>query len=163
MELDRIPENAELFNRKRIRLKDYDYSQNNYYFITICTFDKQKIFGMKDNLTEYGKIAEKYIHSLNEVFEYVKIDKYVIMPNHIHAIVVIDRKDTARMYACPTLGDIIGNYKAAVTREIHLTNPSKKVWQSRFYEHIIRNQKDYELIWKYIDENPIKWDTDKYY
>ena len=163
MDFDKAQNKDDLPERKRIRLKDYDYSQNNYYFVTMCTHEKRKIFGMGESLTEYGLIAEKYIYSINEVFNDVKIDKFVIMPNHIHAIVVIERKDAARMYACPTLGTVIGNYKASVTREIHLRAPSETVWQKRFYEHIIRNRKEYETIWEYIDENPIKWHTDKYY
>ena len=85
------------------------------------------------------------------------------MPNHIHAIIVFGHEKEARMYACPTLGTVIGNYKAAVTRAIHSLDPKNEVWQKRYYDHIIRNQRDYEAVWTYIDENPAKWESDEYY
>ena len=161
---------GELPKRKRIRLRDYDYSQGNYYFVTICTFEKEHLFGMDENLTEYGKIAKGCLESVKEVFPFVQIDKYVIMPNHVHAIIVIEDfasgesgKGAARMYACPTLGTIVGNYKSAVSRGVHAFDPGKRIWQARFYDHVIRNQKDYENTWRYIHENPAKWKTDDYY
>ena len=152
--------------RKRIRLHDFDYASPNYYYVTLCTHEKKYLFGMTDHLTQYGKVADLCFGMVNEVFPNVTIDKYVIMPNHIHAIVVIENEQadrTARMYACPTLGTVIGNYKAAVSRKIHAVDPSIQVWQTRFYDHVIRDQKDYENIWTYIDENPVKWESDDYY
>ena len=153
----------EFSTRKRIRLQGYDYSQNNYYFITICTYEKSQIFGIEDHLTDFGKIAENCLRKIQDVFSGVRVDKYVVMPNHIHAIVVFERNTAARMYACPTLGTVIGNYKAAVSRDIHLIDPKRTVWQKRYYDHIIRDQKDYKKIWTYIDENPVKWESDEYY
>lgn len=152
--------------RKRIRLQNFDYASPNYYFVTICTHEKKHIFGMGDHLTRYGKIAQTCFVTVNDVFPSVKIDKYVIMPNHIHAIIAIKNEPTdqaARMYACPTLGTVISNYKAAVTRMIHAIDPSIRVWQTRFYDHVIRDQTDYENSWTYIDENPVKWESDDYY
>ncbi|MBQ6263863.1 MAG: transposase [Clostridia bacterium] len=159
----------DLPKRKRLRLREFDYSQNNYYFVTICTFEKQHFFGMTGNLTECGKIAEDCICRIPEIFSCVKPDKYVVMPNHIHAVLAFEKpltdsvKHTARIYACPTPGTVIGNYKAAVTRNIHQKFPGLKLWQTGFYDHIIRNQSDYENIWTYIDENPAKWESDDYY
>ena len=149
--------------RKRIRLQGYDYTQNNYYFVTICTYEKRQIFGIGDQITDFGRIAENRLCRIQGIFPGVRIDKYVVMPNHVHAIVVFESNSQARMYACPTLGTVIGNYKAAVSRGIHLIDPKRNVWQKRYYDHIIRGQKDYEKIWTYIDENPVKWESDEYY
>ena len=140
--------------RKQIRIPQFDYSSNNYYYVTICTSSKAHLFGMGNKLTPHGKIAEKYLLKIPEIF---------IMPNHIHAILVFERSEAARMYACPTLGTVIGNYKAAVTREIHSYLPGFTVWQKRYYDHVIRNAHDYENIWTYIDDNPFKWEADDYY
>ena len=153
----------DLPKRKHIRLREYDYSQNNFYFVTICTGNKKHLFGMGEHLTDYGKCVEKCLNKINAVFSAVQLDKYVIMPNHIHAILVIEQNPAARMYACPTLGTVVGNYKAAVSREIHQIDPNQIVWQSRYYDHVIRNQQDYDAVWRYIDENPAKWESDEYF
>ena len=148
--------------RKHIRLREYDYSQNNFYFVTICTHNKALLFGLGERLTDYGECAEKCLLTIHSIFPCVRLDKYVIMPNHIHAIIVIDHDTAASMYAGPTLGTVIGNYKAAVSREIHQIDPNQIVWQARYYDHVIRNQQDYEAVWRYIDENPLKWELDEY-
>lgn len=155
----------DLSQRKRIRLQEYDYSQNNFYFVTICTADKEHLFGMGERLTAFGLCAEKHLHRIQSFFPCVRVDKHVIMPNHIHAIIAIEHDPTARKNACPTptLGTVIGNYKAAVSREIHQSEPDQTVWQNRYYDHVIRNQRDYEAIWQYIDENPLKWESDEYF
>ena len=155
----------DLPQRKRIRLAEYDYSQNNCYFVTICTADKKHLFGMGDHLTSYGLCAEKHLQRIHSFFPCVRVDKTVIMPNHIHAIIAIEHDPATRKNACatPTLGTVIGNYKAAVSREIHQTDPSQTVWQGRYYDHVIRNQRDYEAVWQYIDENPLKWELDEYF
>ena len=155
----------DLPQRKRIRLAEYDYSQNNCYFVTICTADKKHLFGMSEHLTAYGLFAQKHLHRISSFFPCVHVDKYVIMPNHVHAMIAIEHDPTARKNACPTpqLGTVIGNYKAAVSREIHRIDPTQTVWQSRYYDHIIRNQQDYEAVWRYIDENPLKWELDEYF
>ena len=85
------------------------------------------------------------------------MDKYVVMPNHIHGIITIDTE------CGPSLTKIIGQYKMAVTKKIHDKDPNQKVWQRSFYDHIIRNKEDYERIWLYIHGNPQKWDTDCYF
>lgn len=73
----------DLPQRKRIRLPEYDYSQNNYYFVTICTADKKHLFGRGEHLTAYERCAEKHLHRINSFFPCVLVDKYVVMPNHI--------------------------------------------------------------------------------
>lgn len=84
------------------------------------------------------------------------------MPNHVHAIIVINNEERSRPFptALPT---VIGLYKSGVSKRIHQLNPDLNVWQKSFYDHIIRDENEYLRVWKYIDENPIKWDTDEYY
>lgn len=163
--------------RKHIRLKEYDYSQNGYYYITICAYEKKCIFGsvgrglapatagMQDiHLSPLGETAEEQLFALELRYPFVRIDKYIIMPNHLHFVLVLDGK-TAGASPRPTLSDIICAYKSLTTRlynqRYKLTN--NKIFQSSFYEHIIRNEKDYLAVWQYIDENPRKWENDEYY
>ena len=184
--------NMEFPKRKPTRLKKYDYSQNGYYFVTICTHNKKHIFGnivgqgsipsqcegnvakrqretasvrgapAEINLSECGKIAESEITNLENRYKHVKIDKYVIMPNHIHAIIIID-KYTAGASPCPTLSEVICSFKSITTRKCHNINPDQKIWQTSFHDHIIRGEDDYFEIWEYIDGNPAKWTEDCYY
>ncbi len=159
-------EMAELPKRKQIRLKEYDYSQNGYYFVTICTKDRQNIFGKieieKVILTGLGNIVESEIQNINKRYNNVFIDNYVIMPNHIHMIVVIQydkqnafNTESDKHFDIP---NVIGRFKAGISRKCGFT-----VWQRGYYEHIIRDEQDYQVIYEYISNNPIKWSEDKYY
>ena len=164
--------------RKTIRLKNYDYSSNGIYFITICAYNKEHLFGeihnsaMKLNIA--GEIATKHINKMSNLYDEVKIDKYVVMPNHIHLIITICReciecippqKDKTKAL----LPKIIQTFKSSVTKEIIQTetryayNARPTIWQSRFHEHIIRNKESYQQIWQYIDTNPLKWSMDCYH
>ena len=147
----------ELPKRKTTRIPAYDYTNRNYYFVTVCTHDKKCIFGKPGKPNRYGKIAEECLQSIAAIFPGVYVDKYVVMPNHIHGIIVIDAEKTA------SLTHIIGQYKMTVTKKIHKVDSEINVWQRSFYDHIIRNQADYERIWLYIHGNPQKWDTDCYF
>ncbi len=126
---------------------------------------------MGENLTEIGRIVDKHINNLSKYYHNVSVDKYVSMPNHIHMIIIISEEIvcdnanalSARMNPCPTLGNIIGAFKAGVSREIHKSGTDIIIWQNRFYDHVIKNQDDYENVWTYIDENPVKWEDDEYY
>lgn len=144
------------FKRKNPRLKDYDYTLGGYYFITICTAGKKHYFGKivedKIQLSEIGKLAYNNIENLEKIYNVIKIDKFVVMPNHIHMILIIDKETDL------TLSRIIKQYKEWITKTI-----MKPIWQKSYYDHIIRNEKDYYRIWKYIDENELKWSLDKYY
>ena len=143
-------------SRKHPRLKNYDYSSPNYYFITICTFDKACIFGKPSHLNQRGIAAEAVLLEIERHFSNVKLDKYVIMPNHVHMILTLEGTNAG-------IPQIIGQYKSSVTRRIRETAPEQKVWQASFHDHVIRNQKDYERIWLYIDSNPQNWDKDCFY
>ena len=150
-------ENADRFPvRKHPRIRGYDYSQPNYYFVTICTGDKQCIFGTPDRLNSYGRIAEDGLQNIPAHFPTVRLDKYVVMPNHIHAILVLTDNDVS-------LPVVIGQYKAYVTKQIHSLHKGIPVWQTSFHDHVIRNQKAYEQIWRYIDSNPMNWQKDCFY
>ena len=155
----------ELPKRKNIRLKDYDYNQSGYYFITICVKDKHELLGKIDvgtncvrpQLSEQGKIVEKEIAVLNSTYKDVKVDKYAVMPNHIHMIIFIT-SENGRTQFVHTISRIIKQFKGAITKKIGFS-----LWQPRFHDHIIRNEDEYRKIWEYVDENPIKWEDDKYY
>ena len=150
-------ENADRFpSRKNPRIRHYDYSRPNYYFVTICTHDKACIFGDAGAPNLYGKIAEQGLWEIENHFAHVVLDKYVIMPNHVHAILIL--KEGAE-----NLSVILGQYKSYVTRQIHLREPERTVWQTSFHDHVIRDQKGYEKIWLYIESNPVNWQKDCFY
>ena len=153
----------DLPKRKRQRLAGYDYSTPNYYFITICTHQKRGIFGHPCRLNEFGKLAEFALLDIPNHFAGVAVDKYAIMPNHVHAIVVIGGGVSERACPFPTVSSVVGAYKSAVSRMIHAVEPGIPVWQKSFYDHIIRNEKEYLDDWRYIDDNPAKWTEDEFY
>ncbi len=125
--------------RKLTRLPDFDYSEQNYYYVTICTHQKRHIFWDVDKLNAMGRIAEEELLSISDRFDGVKVDKYVIMPNHIHAIIVIGCEITEQSRLFPTLSTVIGLYKSGVSKRIHTDRPSMQIWQKSFYDRIIRD------------------------
>ena len=142
----------ELPQRKPNRIADYDYSQNGAYFITMCTKDRKKVLSqvVGDDAhivpKPYGRIVEKYIRNVTE------IEKYIIMPDHIHMII---RLDGGPMWAsAPTnkIASIVRSIKTLTTKEI-----GESIFQRSYYDHVIRNQRDYDEIWQYIENNPRKW------
>jgi len=160
--------------RKSIRLKDYDYSKEGMYFITICVKGRLELLGkIIDNstvgancvrpqikyankifLSEIGIIIENEIHKIKNIYNNVVVDQYVIMPNHIHMILELQ---SGRTQFAPTISQIIKQFKGSITKQI-----SYSIWQKLFYEHIIRNEKEYFKICEYIKNNPLNWNTDKY-
>ena len=161
--------------RKHTRLHSYDYSANGAYFVTICTHNKRcvlsRIVGrglapaenecvLED--TECGKIAEKQMLLLQERYDFLTIDKYIIMPNHIHVILRIDHQ-TAGASPRPTIMDVVCAYKSLTSRACKGVYGDNKLFQTSFYEHIIRGEEDYNEIVKYIVENPLRWYYDELY
>lgn len=142
--------------RKNIRLKNYDYSTLGMYFVTICTQDRIEILGRirdkKIKLTEQGKITQKYLNNIDVVYAGIKIDEYIIMPNHIHMIIEINSSTGI------SVSRIIKQYKEKVTKQIGYS-----IWQKSYYEHIIRNENEYYKIKQYIQNNVINWEEDKYF
>ena len=155
--------------RKRNRLCNYDYGQSGAYFITICTKDRKQILSkiVGDDAyivpKPYGLVVEKYIRNVPQ------IEKYVIMPDHIHMLIRLDQGSmwastpTAKNIglgaeegtAIPTknvIASIVRSIKVLTTKEI-----GEPVFQRSYYDHVIRNQQDYDSVWEYIENNPRKW------
>ena len=160
--------------RKANRLKDYDYSQNGFYFVTICTKNRKEYFGKINDgemvLNDYGEIANQLWLEIPDHFEDIILDESVIMPNHLHGIIIIDSDEepVGNRHACSLqegrqyqkLPVVMGSYKSAVTREINQIH-NEFNWQKSFYDHIIRNDKSLHRIRKQIHYNPLKWDYDQ--
>lgn len=156
--------------RKHTRLKCYDYSSAGAYYITICTQSRKcllsRIVGRglaptEIQYTTYGQIADEQLLLLEARFPLLKIDQYVIMPNHIHAILLIEEAGGAS--PCPTISDIVCAYKSITTRQCKKVRPIVKLFQTSFYEHVIRGHEDYDEIVEYIANNPKQWELDKLY
>ena len=163
--------------RKSIRLKNYDYSQNGAYFVTICTHNKKNIFShiRRDDpcghplipLTQLGEIVQNQIEFIEKRYD-IAINKYVIMPNHVHLIIAIENPNGNKHPQGVSLQQIVGGYKSYISNEY--LNICKEqglfmgeIWQKGYHEHIIRNEQEYQNIWKYIDTNPLKWQDDCYH
>lgn len=163
----------ELRKRKLPRLKEYDYSMPGVYFVTICSHNKKCIFGRVQSgnalnvarviLSRIGETAMQCLLDIESHYDNITLDNWVIMPNHIHMLIRIHQRE----HHCPTpnfdIPNVIGKFKAAVTRSIKSTVPSSpRIWQTSFYDHIVRNESDYRMIWQYISSNPDKWAADRF-
>ena len=161
----------ELPERKHPRLKDYDYSLNGAYFITICMQERKKMLSKisvgtplpgcpqeaKLELLYCGQIADKYIRQMDAFYDYLSVEKYIIMPDHIHFLIKIDQTSGHPRTGVPTkrtstIARFISTFKRFCNKEY-----GENIWQGRYYDHIIRNQQDYDEIWEYIENNPRKW------
>ena len=152
-----------LHKRKQMRLKDYDYSQNGYYFVTICTKDRKALFwetvgadNIRQNLSVNGKIVDTAINAITLHYPNMKVDEYVIMPDHIHLILKISNDDkNGRMISAPTktIMTVVGQTKRWVSKKIGFS-----VWQKSYFEHVIRDENDYIEKAQYILNNPLKWE-----
>ncbi len=161
----------ELPVRKNIRLKEYDYSSNGAYFITLCVKDRHEMLGKiivgSDalgapfiELSEYGKFVNKEIEETSLHYAGIAIDKFIVMPNHVHIIIMVDR-DGAPRASRPTtalIPTIVTALKKKTTKTLGFD-----FWQTSYHDHIIRDEEDYQNHWRYIDENPAKWAEDEYY
>ena len=162
----------ELPKRKSPRLRGFDYSSSGAYFVTICVKERKELLSeisvgqglapAENQLTTYGKIAAEQIALLENRFYGIKIDKYVVMPNHIHMLISICRT-TAGASPCPTISDVICAFKSITTRLCVKEGLKKQLFQSSYHDHIIRSEKDYGKIWEYIDTNVIRWEKDCFY
>ena len=155
----------ELKKRKTPRYQSFDYKSVGVYFITICTQNRRCILsrivgtGVLDcpqiELTQYGEIADKYIKQLNDFYEHLSVEKYVIMPNHIHFLLWVKENKNKTDSVC---SQFVSTFKRFCNQEY-----GENIWQARFNDHIIRNRDDYEEHVKYIYENPIRWCYDELY
>ena len=181
----------ELKKRKTPRYQSFDYNSVGVYFITICTQNRRCILsrivgtGVLDcpsetgvlldcpqpEFTRYGEIADKYIKQLNDFYEHLSVEKYVIMPNHIHILLWVkenkNKTDNGQSRTpVPTnieransvCSQFVSTFKRFCNKEY-----GENIWQARFNDHIIRNRDDYEEHVKYIYENPIRWYYDELY
>ncbi len=177
-------------HRRSTRLKDYDYSQAGAYFVTICTQNRQCLFGeivdREMRLNHLGHIANDQWNAIPQRFPMVELDEFVVMPNHIHGIITIVGAplagaqnsmplagapiERAAARAAPTVGDIVGAYKSLCVHHglswIKQHQPNRmlgKLWQRNYYEHIIRNEREINRIREYIRNNQAQWELDKLY
>ena len=163
--------------RKKIRIENYDYTSPGIYFVTICSYNREKVFCdidedivninfFDDNYDKYikytniGIIVAEGLKNINTIYENVKLLQYVVMPNHIHMLIEIDDSEDKI-----SLSKIIGSFKRYISK---IVNENKlfckdSIWQKSFYEHIIRKDTELNEIMKYINENPLKWKFDEYY
>ena len=187
--------NPNIHHRRSIRLKGYDYGQAGAYFITLCTHDCTHLFGeIADGtmrLNEFGQIAYTEWLRTPELRPHVALDVFVIMPIHMHGIILINNTSkgeshspnnteptqvpSAEMGECDSpqrsflrspsnnIGAIVRGYKSAVTKQINVLHSGTMVWQRNYYEYIIRHEQAYQNISEYITNNPLKWEADKFY
>jgi putative transposase len=168
-------------HRRSIRLKEYDYSQPGGYFITIVTYQRDCLFGKITNeemqLNIYGQIVYECWRAIPEHFPNVELGTYVVMPNHVHGIIVINENGMATnssafvgaRHASPlprivkprSIGAIVGSFKSAVTKRTGRELNATGIWQRNYYEHVIRNHEDWDRIHKYIETNPSMWAEDE--
>ncbi len=180
--------NPDIHHRRSIRLDGYDYSREGVYFFTICTQNRECVFGEVLNgavlLNDAGEMICKWWAEMLKKFPLVESDEFILMPNHLHGIVGLNvgaalcgrpDTDTGRSDAegrphrvAPTLGEIVGWFKTMTTneyirgvRESGWTPFFGKLWQRNYYDHIIRSEKDLSTIRKYIMENPLTWFEDE--
>lgn len=161
----------ELPKRKPNRLENYDYSQNGAYFLTICVRDRRPILSQISvgaglappavRLLPCGEIAKEQLMALEERYPGVRIDQYVIMPNHIHILMSI--RKTGGASPAPTVSNVVGAFKSLTARACAKRVRTEKLFQRSFYDHVIRDEADYEIKWRYIEENPLRWCDDELY
>ncbi len=171
-----------IHHRRSIRLPCYDYSQEGWYFVTICTQNRLCLFGeiMKGRmqLNKAGLMTEAWWKKLADKFPNVQIDEYVVMPNHFHGIIIVgaapcgrpdDRSESGQPHrVAPTVGDVVNWFKTMTTNQYirgvrrNSWKPFfKKLWQRNYYEHIIRNEKELNHFHQYIANNPANWQSDE--
>ena len=172
-------------NRRSIRLANWDYSWTGYYFVTICAAKGKMTFGNIEDgemiLNHVGRIVGNLWNEIPKHFSRVELDAFVVMPNHVHGILVIDGNDNGEIvsraevgarHASPlrpcgavprSLGAIVGSFKSAVTKWVNenRATPGAPVWQRNYYEHVIRDEGDLERIREYIATNPLRWEMDE--
>ena len=164
-------------SRKSIRLIGYDYAQAGGYYVTIVTFQRECLFGEiacgEVRLNALGRIVAECWQAIPEHFPRAEVDAFVVMPNHVHGIIFLAGTMVGATHASPlpqpkfphgpksgSLGAIVGSFKSAVTHRAGIELNAGNVWQRNYYEHIIRDQAEYECIARYIAENPSNWEQD---
>jgi len=168
--------NPELHNRRSIRLSEYDYTKGGAYFVTICTANRECLFGQvlegEMHVNEFGKVVLECWEWLSKPYSYATLDARILMPNHLHGIIVINDDDSQKggSRTAPTifpkrkpLGRLVGAFKTVSTKRINelRQTPGFALWQRNYYEHIIRNENSLNKIRDYILGNPSRWVLDQ--
>ncbi len=166
--------NHERHNRRSIRLGLYDYSQSGAYFFTLCTWNRECVFGkVVDNsisLNEHGKIVAEEWNRSSMIRKEMELDEFIVMPNHVHGIVLIHADVVGANGSSPlprmkpkSLSSFMAGFKSTVTKRINemRMTPRSPVWQRNYYEHIVRNAEEMNRIREYIRNNPIQWEMDE--
>ncbi len=149
--------------RKHIRLQEYDYDSGGVYFITVCVKDRKPILWEYVGadiirpesvpLSKIGEIVNTAIRQIPEHYPHMIVDKYCIMPDHIHLLLTNPAEQCGRMISAPTISTVVGQMKRWVSKQAGIS-----IWQKSFIDRVIRNQKGYLAAWEYIENNPIKMD-----
>jgi putative transposase len=158
--------------RRSLRLQAYDYAQAGAYFVMVCTQNRTCLFGEVTDgamrLNSAGELAATVWNSMVERFPDIELDMFVVMPNHLHGIIVLSDSGRAATRAAPTVGDVVGAFKSLFTLRFIEGVKSKRwpafdrrVWQRNYYEHVIRDERDLARVRRYIDENPLRWEFDQ--
>jgi len=171
--------NPRVSHRRSIRLKGYDYSQSGAYFVTVCTKDRELYFEKYRGLQE---IVRQQWEELPQRFLDLTLDEFIIMPNHIHGILIVGADRSAKNVGAtlvvaqnngagtrpaPTVGEIVGTFKSLCIHDWLTYIKEKKIdaiwkfWQRNYYDHIIRNEDEMNKIREYIKNNPLKWSLDR--
>lgn len=158
--------------RKPNRLKNFDYSSVNFYYVTLCAKNKKNYFGKIENsqpvLNKIGRLLNETWLDLCNIFTGIELDVSVIMPNHFHGIIIFNSQPTYRQAGKPaTLGQVVGALKSktnVLARKTIFPNLTKlELWQKTFYDRVIRNDQELLKVREYIQNNPLKWELDEYY
>src|SRR3989344_8877232 len=150
------------FRPRSMRLHEWNYASAGWYFVTICTRDRYPFFGEIDeegkmNLNPLGKIVEEYWLKIRSLHSSIELDEYMIMPDHLHGILIIDHEYEEKMprrWQKGSLGVMMNQFKGATTKQIWAMGYKDFAWQRNFYDHVIRNEKDLQRIREYIFSNP---------
>jgi putative transposase len=155
-----------IHHRRSIRLRGYDYSQAGAYFVTICAHDRERLFGdivsgaLQPN--SCSRLVVDWWNTIPEHFPSVELDEFVLMPNHLHGIVVLAARTLASAQP-PTLGRVIAYFKYQSTKGVNQIRPppGAPVWQRNYYERIIRDQEALQRVREYVVNNPQRWEIDQ--
>jgi len=164
--------NPKIHHRRSIRLPEYNYSQDGWYYVTLCVLGDKCLLGKltdgRIQLYQYGRIVDDCWKWLAKQYAYVHLDEYVVMPNHLHGIIIIRRggsltASTGNMQKYKPLSRLVGAFKTVSTKQVNIirNTPGRKLWQRNYYEHIIRNEEELYNIRRYITDNPVNWRKDE--
>ena len=163
---------VELPKRKSTRLSGWDYSTPGAYFVTICTHEKrcilseihvgEQLAAPETRLSPLGQIVETQLLALPKRFPTLRLDQYVIMPNHVHLLLTIP-ESAGGASSSPTIVSAVQALKSQTARLCSAAYGFKPLWQRSFHDHVVRGEADYQAIREYMENNPANWAEDRYY